>query len=565
MLRLDRSLRAEISQLNQLKAVPLITPMPLSKSRSQKTSIAPNNYAMGFEFRSPDPAKPAGAKFNIAVKPVQISAVVHRLVDVMEGAVRQEAIIDYNILYAPIDTLYLKLPATLADAGVEIQGSGIKEKPRIDKLPSEQNYKSKKSTDAKDAVKWAYYKIVLQSPVIGRYRLVVKSRSSIQFGAHGKELKIDPIFAAGTISDQSGTVAISKSDALAIVHTDFPGMTKSDPASSVDLPHAPFRKIASLAFKYNLTPQNPNPFAGSFEVVHQEEAKVVTTMVQVCIVEQTLGKDGTLNARATFLLKTRRGDRLGFTLPNGAKLFSVLINGKDAAVESGSQPDQQIVRLPSSAGEVSKIALEINYSLEGVKPSALMAPWVDESIPVQQTLWRVYLPQDELVLSADSGFEELTSWQTEVMVSDIGAGYGGTVRLKQATEGQQLNFIRQGAGKTLKVWTMRSAKFHIIIWIAVVVFGVIMLLIAGFWRCLVILAAALGLGVASLFTPQMVTQGIKAGWFAAVLVVLMWGAHWLFHHFKVKKTPPGHIPLSTDAKKADSDEVNLQDATGKQE
>ncbi|MCK5113771.1 MAG: hypothetical protein KAR11_03305 [Phycisphaerae bacterium] len=561
-LRLDRSLRAEVSQLDQFKAVRF----GVMRRQKQKQKTVLNDQAMGFEFRSPDAAKPAGAKFNIAVKSVQISAVAHHLVDVMEGALSQQTLIEYNILYAPVDTLYLKLPAALADAGVEIRGANIKEKPRIEKLPPGQQTKG---ADGKQDVKWAYYKIVLQSPVIGKYQLRVNSRRSIQFGAQGKKLTIAPVFAAGKISDQSGTVAIAKSDSLAVVNTNFSGMTKADPGSPADLPYAPFRKRASLAFKYNLTLQTPNPFAGSFEVVHQEEAQVVTTMVQLCVVEQTLGKNGMLNARATFFIKTRRGDRFGYTLPRNAKSLGVLINGDtDAAVETGSEPNQQVVRLPSSGGEVSKVTLQVNYSMSDVKSLELAAPRVDESVPVQQTLWRVYLPQQQLVLSTDSDFSALTEYQTDKMVSDVAGAYGGKFKLQQPTEGRGWNFIRQGASKTLKVWTMRSAKFHIIIWVVIVVFGVVMLLIAGFWRCLVVLAGAFGLGIASLFTPQMISQGIAAGWFAALLVVLMWVAHWLFHHFKVESPPkssPKKPPVSKAPAMLQDDVVNLQGQSGEQE
>ena len=110
---------------------------------------------------------------------------------------------NYLIRYAPVDTFYLKMPAELADSGVQITGANIKEKPRIDKLPTDQLEKDEKP--AEDNTAWAYYKIVLQSKVTGSYQCRVHTRRSFQAGHAGQAttVKVEPILAAGKLSDQS--------------------------------------------------------------------------------------------------------------------------------------------------------------------------------------------------------------------------------------------------------------------------------------------------------------------------------------------------------------------------
>ena len=125
-----------------------------------------------------DRDKQAGGTFKIAVKPPQVSAVVHRLVNIERGSIEHEAVVKYRIRYAPVDTFYLKMTEKLADLGVQISGANIREKPRIDELPSELRSETEKSEA--EEIKWAYYKVVLQSGVSGNYQLRVRARRVFQ-------------------------------------------------------------------------------------------------------------------------------------------------------------------------------------------------------------------------------------------------------------------------------------------------------------------------------------------------------------------------------------------------
>ena len=80
-------------------------------------------------------------------------------------------------------------------------------------------------------------------------------------------------------------------------------------------------------------------------------------MVSGVVIEQVLARDGMLNTRALYLLATSQGDRLPVTLPAGAELTAVLLNGSETPVEKGASSDELIVRLPPSAGQVSKFVL----------------------------------------------------------------------------------------------------------------------------------------------------------------------------------------------------------------
>lgn len=516
MLLLPNQLQAQLDQLSQLQAVPL--------TQGQAWTAMPGmEPAMAFEFNAIDRERPAGARFKIDVKPVQISATVHRLVNIQPGSVEQEAVVQYRIRYAPVDTFYLKMPAEYADAGVQISGANIKEKPRTNQLPADQ--RSEPNQIDVNEVDWAYYKIVLQSKVIDNYQLTVRSRRPFQAGTVGKPalIALEPILAAGRLSDQNGHIAIAKAETLAVGQPVVRNLTPADPASAIDLPYQPHRRLAALAFKYD----SPD-FALSLPVVAQKEAMVFTTIVSGAIIEQVLARDGTLNTHATFLLATSQGDRLPITLPPRHKLTAVLLNGSEAPTEMGLKPDERIVRLPPSAGQVAKFVLEIAYTMEDASPSGLAAPQLPKEIPVQQTLWRLWIPEGRYLLGYDRVFARLQPYQGSNMIETLRADQPSAIAFKLSGQGTELHFVRQGAPGELSVLLVGKEVFSIALWVLIVAAGIVMLKLSGFHRVMVILAVGLIAGIIHLYLPLLVGKILEVGIFAAILVLLLWISQWVF-------------------------------------
>ena len=514
MLLLAERLRAEVESLQQLQSAPLAS--------VRRWSVPGKAAAMAMEFRSIDPAKPAGASFKIAVKPSQVSAVAHRLVNIESGSIIDQALIDYHVLYAPVDTLYLKMPAALADADVQITGPDIKEKPRIDKLPADQ-------VDSADAPQddpntdWAYYKVVLQSPVIGHYRLSVSSRRSFQASPDGKPstVTVEPILAAGKLSDQTGHVAIAKAETLAIGDPTMENLLPADPTSAADVPVDAFRRVAVLAFRYSAP-----PFELSLPVAVQKEAAVFTTIATGVVIEQVLGR-GKVNTRATYLLETSRGDRLELRLPKGHTGLRVLLNGANAPVEDGPTAEVKIVRLPPSAGQVNKLVLALSYGLSVDSARSLAAPALPADIPVQQTLWRVVIPAEDLLLWFDDAFAHVRR-RGGAHAQRMAQGYPARVELQPTEQGKVYDFLRQGAPGRLDVMTVDARVFTVVVWAAILVVGVAALALSGYGRCVLLLLAVLAVFVIKLFAPLLARKLVFSGYPAGLIVLGLWVVHWLF-------------------------------------
>ena len=539
ILLLADQLQAEVGQIQQLQTISLQQAQRLAPSGVEGwTTVAGTSAAMAFEFRAVDREKWAGTRFKISIKPVQISATVHRLVSIQPGSVEQEAIIQYRIRYAPIDTLYVKMPVALADAGVQISGPNIKEKPRIDQLPADQRDETVETPTG--SIKWAYFKVALQSKVSDSYELRVQSRRSFRAGQVGQAttVEVEPILAAGKLSDQSGHIAIAKADTLAIGEPVMENLVPADTSNATDLPYEPHRRVASLAFKYNAP-----PFVLRLPVVVQKEAAVFTTIVRGVIVEQVLARDGMLNTHVTYLLVTSQGDRLPLTLPEGAELTAVLLNGNETPLERGASTEQRIIRLPQSAGQVSQFIVEISYGIRRASASSLTVPALPKEIPVQQTLWRLWIPQDCYLLGHNRNFcrvepqqslNLLASLQFSPATSRQGLppaqvrGLNVEVGFKLPGQGKVIHFVRQGAPGALSARVVGKEFFSIIVWLLIIAAGAAMLKLTVYRRVMVILAAAFVAGLIRLYLPLLVDQIVRLGTFAAVLVLLLWLVQWIY-------------------------------------
>ena len=522
VLSLAGRFRAEVEKLAQLQSIPLNQ----AEVKKRRPAMAPT---MAFEFSGIDRGQPAGADFRIAVKPAQVSAVVHRLVNIQPGSVQQDAVVQFKVQYAPVEKFYLKVPKWLADKGIQINGADIKEKPRIDKLPPDQlPAPAKGAAKADDAAGWAYYKVVLQSPRMGVYELTVGgTMRPLDAGKVGTQrvVRVAPILAAGRIANQSGHVAVTKADTLAIGKPKISNLVPADPGSEADVPYAAHRKGATMAFKYN-TPA----FELSLPVTVQEEAAVFTTIARAAVIEQVLSRDGRLNARAAFLLATSRGDRLPINLPEDTKLFSVLLNGAEAPVEPGANPRQRIVRLPPSAGQVTHLVLEISYGQDDASATNLTAPTLPKDVPVQQTLWRVWLAGEDVLVWHDRNFSRLGPREAGAFLTQSANREGRSIEFKLQAQGESWDFLRPGAPGKLSLQIVDREYFTIGVWIVVLLVGVVLLKCSLLCRCVVILAAALAVSVVHLFCPLLVGQATRARVSLApvAIVLVLWLVHGLF-------------------------------------
>jgi len=523
---LSEALRAEVGQTRQLQPVPLPGAVP-NQSPNPSPGGPQGNLqpVMAFAFRAVDreQGETAGLRLDTFLKPPQVSAQTYQLVTIQPGTINHEVVIDYDVLYAPVDTFYLKMPKELADSGVQIEGAEIQEQPIVPNLPDDQQQEDPAAGQFK--INWTYYKIVLQSPRTGRYRLTVSWRRNLPLNKEGEkaDVNVPPVLATGKLSDQTGTVAIRKSPTLAIGKATEKNLIPADASSATDLPYAPHRQKATIAYKFLTT-----PFALVLPVTMEAEAEVFTTIANAVIVNQTLGRDGTLNARALYLLTTNRADRLPVKLPDGAKVYSFLLNGSEVTTES-EKPDTRVVRLPTSAGNVTHLVLEVTYGVEGAWATSLPAPTLPDGVPVQKTIWQIWVPHESILLGYDHDFSrDYSVSSAEQIFNNVADGHPRNIS-KFAAQGRLLSaFVRQGTAPELSLYLMSKEWFIFWVWILVLGLSIWMLWLPMYRRFLVVLGLLILGGIFYAFMPLLISAIGQEAVAPFLLVLVIWLIHFFF-------------------------------------
>ncbi len=342
------------------------------------------------------------------------------------------------------------------------------------------------------------------------------------------------VLAAGELSDQSGYIAVRKAATLAVGTAKMTDLVFGDPSSTSDLPWAAHRKDAIMALRHNAA-----KYALTLPVRMQKEADVYTTIANAIIMEQALARDGTLSGRMICLLSTSRGDRLRVKMPTGARVYPFMLNGREVAVESPSK-DVRVVQLPHSAGQVARIVLEITYGLD-VEASTvnmkLPAPALLDDVPVQRTFWRVYTPDDHVVLGYDRNFAMEEDYDVDNLFDSVATGHQKQLG-KFPSRGQSLNFSRQGAAGELSMTLMKQEIFVAILWGAILLGGIILLKFSGFMRAAVVLAVITVAAGVHHVNPLLVENAARFGGLACMIVVMLWLAHWVFFVVLRKRKSP---------------------------
>jgi hypothetical protein len=522
LLHVSEALNTEIQKVRQLKDLSLRDAIR-AYGKGEISSFSGYRNVTAYEFSSVDLDNPVGATFAFDVRPAQVSAEFFRNVDIRPGNVSHEAVLRYQVRYAPVDTFYLKYPAALEDVGLQINGPDLKEKPKIETLPDDQA----EPEDKDDATIWVYHKIVLQSPRTGTYDLKVNWRQSFQALATGGDaVTVHPVLAAGKLAGQSGAISVAKAANLAIGTPLMDNLQPADPSSPQDVAYSPHRKDAVQAFRSD----NP-PFQLFLPVVLQKEAEVFAAIINATIHEQAIARDGALNGRSIFLVSTNRGDRLKVNFPEESRIYSFFLDGDEIQVESADSANARIIRLPPSAGQVSKVVLETTYGLDDASTRELFAPSLPEGVPVQRTWWRLWVPEDHQLLSYDRNFER----------PQYGENLKGIFKETSSSHpfhassfdprGTLFQFEKQGKAAVLQLGLHRKETVAIIVWLLVIAVGVALMKLRYFERFRVALGILALIAIWYLYQPLFSEAIVRHAAGPAVLILLLWSAQLVFWTF----------------------------------
>ena len=332
-----------------------LTSMPV-----KELPAARKDTRLAFSFRKPD--------WTLSVlterSPSWVQAEGTHVVNVSEGRMRVMSDFTYSIQNAPTDRFEFLFPTNAQN--IQITGEGIREKGDV---PGGKG-------------------ILLQSKISGSYRMA--ATFDIPLPPRAEQAVLQLARTRGPEREQ-GIVLISgllpvhvtelKRSAQALLRLNVP-----------DLPAEVRRRAegqSRLAYRYLRRDQQLHIGLRRYRPV-----EMLTASVEKAVLTSVLAEDGQMMTLATYKIRNTGQQYVRIALPEGSRLWSCRV-ANEAARTVAEGTDVLVPIVPTSEEEPA-CRVRINYvsslpSLREEKKLRLTAPVLD--LPVQNTVWEVYLPK----------------------------------------------------------------------------------------------------------------------------------------------------------------------------
>ena len=330
----------------------------------------------------------ATVELELREKQEEINVISQHLAAVGEsGRIKLTHYLDYMILYKERDSLEFTAPSTL-DSELRINGEGIAETP----VPEPQDNGL------------SLWNVKLQSPVQGTVTLSITHEISPEALESGKasEFTIPLVYPRKNFKTRSGFVAVTKVGNLE-VETSSSNLETID-SSRLD-PRIGRRGQVIKAYAYStkdpelklsLTRYNPVPLAETAVTLHHIKA--------------VLSRDPCkLHAIATLLVQNSSAQYPEISLPAGASLRNVFVNGAPATTKQRKDGGTDLISIPRSKGrEAFAVVVDYDQSLSSSPMGSLGGLEIetisikeakDKPVPVQKIEFDLWVPDEFSYLS----------------------------------------------------------------------------------------------------------------------------------------------------------------------
>ena len=307
-------------------------------------------------------------------------------IDVTRHAAVETAEIHYHIENGPTPEIFFSLPPREGPpARVEVSEPTVS----VGKIGA--------TDDGRDL-----WRAQLAEPVMGVVSVTVRTEHDLQSDV--RTVTVDPPRSEGTLRE-SGEVSVSTQGALEVSCTPT-GLFREEILTSEQL----LAKGRRIIERYGYT---RHPWRLQLEARRHGQADVLARLVERVESNMMLDHAGKLVTDERILLGSRQYQSAELVLPEGAELWSVLVNEKPAkATVSGSVLS---VSLPRGQSEWGWNAIRVIYKrdvppVRGLSKLELAHIGLPEEIPVGNTFTNLYLDRNIELAWADLPFTESRHW-----------------------------------------------------------------------------------------------------------------------------------------------------------
>jgi hypothetical protein len=360
----------------------------------------------GFTYSRSDDVE---AVFSVSKREPQISCEVEMLVDAQEDQVRVEAALQYDVKFAGVDEVRIRVPAALGSATeLKIEGDKVKER-RVAPDP-----------DDEDFVVWT---VGLDGKPLGRFTVELSYDLKLDDFAAGEQARVT-LHELQTLDcfSETGFLALKRHENLVIDDSDRDMIERRDKSE------LPVRLASSGALQAYRYVSHPHRF--TLQITKYDFQAPLGILINHLHLDEVLGEDGKLQVEATLSLQNNAQQYLTVLLPPGSKFLGLKVDGRteewSESAEVEGRPAIQI-----HLGEITKSQREepfqvrLRYDIQREElgssdrvtfevPTFPLA--AEQQVPVARLTRSLFLPEGLAYLEFDTDaakhFEETSLWET---------------------------------------------------------------------------------------------------------------------------------------------------------
>ena len=369
------------------------------------SEIPPAGAAAEFQVRAPLERQRAfryrGTAFDVGVtlenQPARWQAQWVTRATVREGGVALETHVSAQVRQGALDALAFSLPPGLAEA--RVSGADVRETV-VTNLGQERRA----------------YRVLFQNPLSADGETAFTISLELPLGADGRAALPD-LTLPGDDGRPAGGFVLVENASSGEMGLDARGL---DPAIEKDVPFLPAEIVAGTRF-FRAAPAAP--WSLGLRVTGLEKTAGREALVAYAELTTTLRADGEEWHRAVYRLQNRRLQFLPVALPAGMEFIGARVAGESVRVDAGpagkdGPPSLLVPLLKTRPGE-SSYDVELVYRRPAPGPAGgRRQPFFEHwemrdprlpGLPVEKTLWNVYLPPEARVLDIGGNLEPVVA------------------------------------------------------------------------------------------------------------------------------------------------------------
>ncbi len=315
----------------------------------------------------------------VNVEPV-LYGEIHTLLSIEEQLARLTTVIDYRMAQGETRELQIRLPAGLNL--LNVRGAGIEDW-RVADAAGEKTLTVSLGFPLKDTT----------------YRLVLEGEQAIEAKSATYEL---PELKLVGVKQERGYLAVSRAGSIELSPKELEGINRVDVRELPDALRQALGTPVMLAFKYH-----QHPYRVALGLTRHEDHAVLAAIAEQGSLATVVSQQGELLTRAAYLIKANKKQFLEVRLPEGAQLWSCIVDGASVKPVEGSDK-QLLVPLDAATDSTQTVSVELVYfehrlALTNVGHMTLQGPILD--VPTTIANWSVYAPAEVKFLRVGGNLE----------------------------------------------------------------------------------------------------------------------------------------------------------------